>query len=143
MTFPILCPAPSNLATPPTPIHRINDPLGTRRIGCNCFPWVHTNAFFPVPSSVLTSEAVLPCLSIFQPPDTSRIHFVSRRCCRRSTRGKADRWQATIRRRHSTAVESLHWCSVIPGLIQKLLRRIPASMPLLMTMLAKSQSRND
>ena len=59
-----------------------------------CFPLL-----FPVPSSVLTSEALLPPLvPASLPPATPKTHSASRPRPQTS-----DRWCAVIRRRHCTA----------------------------------------
>ena len=77
---------------------------------------------FAVPSSVPTSEVLLPRHSSRHPPPsaTPRAHSASRPRPQRSTGGDVRSLVGCIRRKHCTAAESLRWCSVdiVPVLIE-------------------------
>ena len=82
------------------------------------------NEFFVVvafPSTVPTSEALLPRRSSRHPPPpaTPRVHSASRPRPQRSTGSDVRSLVVdAIQRKHCTAAESLRWCSVVPVLIQ-------------------------
>ena len=86
------------------------------------FPSLSVNVItiFAVPSSVPTSEALLPHRLFRQPYLWPHPGFIPNHGP--APRGPQEEtlylWWAVIQRRHRTAAESLQWCSVMPVLIQ-------------------------
>ena len=92
----------------------------------------------PILSSVPTSEALLPLRSSRRPHLRPHPRLIPHRgpAHRGPQEVTSGRWWAAIRRRHSAAVESLRWCSLMPVLIQHT-QGITCCAPLLSTVLGK------